>query len=223
MYVRVSTEDQNLERQKQLIKSFVSQKFSGRDISFSFQEKISGKNMSRPELFRLLNEIEPEDVVIVESFSRISRNTSDLNFLIKTFQEKKVNFISLKESFHLNENQGAMGMFMAHLFSAVAEMERSLIRERQSEGIAIAKSLNLYQGRKPIPIPSIFFECYEKYKNSNPFKKYTITQFAKDLKLTVSTTRNLISEYHLDPLFSERKKKIEMYANQKKKLREKNL
>jgi len=138
-YCRVSTAEQNTARQEVLMERLGVDKI--------FIDKCSGKNTDRPALKEMLDFIRADDIVIVESISRLARCTKDLLWLIDTFIELGVGFISQKEALDLSSETGR---FMVTIFGAISELERSFILARQREGIAIAKANGVYKGRKPI-------------------------------------------------------------------------
>ena len=138
-YIRVSTQEQNTIRQEVLMQELGAEQV--------FIDRMSGKNMDRPELKRLLTFVRTGDCVIVESISRFARNTRDLLELIDQLQKKEVSFVSKKEAI---DTTTPTGKFMLTVFGAVAELEREYILQRQREGIAIAKANGVYKGRKPI-------------------------------------------------------------------------
>ena len=140
-YIRVSTEHQETARQEELMKNLGIEKI--------FMEKQSGKDTTRPELTKMLNYVRAGDELYVESISRLSRSIKDLLNIMDTLQEKEVKFISHKESL---DTGTAQGRFVLSIFGALAELEREQLLQRQREGIAIAKSLGKYQGRKPIAL-----------------------------------------------------------------------
>ena len=129
-YIRVSTVEQNEERQTRALLE------KGVEKENLFIDKQSGKNAERAQLKALLAFCRKGDVVITESISRIARNTKDLLTIIEQLTNKGVDFISLKESIDTSTPQGK---FMLTVFGAMAELERESILERQREGIAIAK------------------------------------------------------------------------------------
>lgn len=153
-YCRVSTEQQNEERQ---IKAAAD---LGIDKENIFIDKQSGKNTERKELKRLLSFCRKGDIVYCESISRIARNTKDLLNIIEELNNKQVDFISLKENIDTSTPQGK---FMLTVFAAMAEMERENILQRQAEGIEIAKAQGKYKGRQPKDINTKDFEkmCIE--------------------------------------------------------------
>ena len=110
-------------------------------------ERVSGKDTNRPELRKMMEYVRRGDTVIVESISRFARNTRDLLELTERLNEKGVEFISQKEAI---DTSSPTGKFMLTVFAAIAELEREYIRQRQREGIEIAKAKGVYKGRKPI-------------------------------------------------------------------------
>ena len=126
-----------------------------------FIDKLSGKNTHRPELQRLLDFVREGDVVVVESISRMARNTRDLLNITHMLDEKGVGFVSLKEQF---DTTTVSGKFVLVIFAAIAELERGNILQRQREGIEIAKKNGVYKGRKPKELKG-FDEIFEKWNN----------------------------------------------------------
>ena len=112
-----------------------------------FIDRMSGKNISRPELQRMMDYVRKGDTVIVESISRFARNTRDLLELVERLAQKGVEFVSQKEAI---DTATPTGKFMLTVFAAVAELEREYILQRQREGIELAKAAGVYKGRKPI-------------------------------------------------------------------------
>jgi len=138
-YIRVSTKDQNTIRQ---------------------EEKASGKNVTdRPILDRMMDKLKSGDKLIVDAISRFARNTKDLLDLVEQLNNKGVIFVSLKESI---DTTTPTGIFMLTVFRAVAQLEREYSRERQAEGIAVAKKAGVYKGRKPIAYPKQWDSYYIK-------------------------------------------------------------
>ena len=137
-YIRVSTQEQNTERQEVLMEKL--------GVDEVYIDKMSGKNTNRPALKNLMGFARKGDIVIVESISRFARNTKDLLDLIEQLKQKEVEFISQKENI---DTKTPTGKFMLTIFGAVAELEREYILQRQREGIAIAKRQGKYRGRQP--------------------------------------------------------------------------
>jgi len=152
-YVRVSTMGQNTARQEVLMQEL--------GVERVFIDRQSGKDTSRPELQRLLEFVREGDTVVVESISRFARCTKDLLELIEQLSNKGVEFISKKESL---DTSTPSGRFVLTIFGAVAQLEREYLLQRQKEGIAIAKEIGLYRGRKPIECPE-FNEVITAWRN----------------------------------------------------------
>ena len=148
-YVRVSSNDQNTLRQEVLMNEL--------QVERVYIEKITGATKNRPELEAMLDFVREGDIVIVESISRFARNTKDLLELVDILDHKKVQFISKKETI---DTSTPAGKFMLTIFGAVAQLEREYIKERQREGIEIAKQQGKYKGRKKIKRPANWEEVY---------------------------------------------------------------
>lgn len=140
-YVRCSTEEQNEARQIKMLEE--------QNVGKIYTDKASGKNTDRPEFRNMMEFVREGDEIVVESISRIARNTRDLLSIVAQLADKGVGFVSLKENIDTSTPQGR---FMLTVFGALAELERESILERQREGIAIAKAQGKYKGRKPIEI-----------------------------------------------------------------------
>ena len=147
-YVRCSTLEQNEARQLKMMEEQKSERV--------FVDKASGKNTDRKEFKEMMAFIRDGDTLIVESISRIARNTRDLLTIISNLTEKGVEFVSLKENI---DTTTPHGRFMLTVFGALAELERESILERQREGIEIAKAEGKYKGRKPIAIDEAKFRA----------------------------------------------------------------
>jgi len=181
-YVRVSSQEQNPERQFQQLESLGMDKI--------YAEKISGKSMDRPELLSMLEFVREGDAVYVESISRLGRNLKDLIEIIETLDRKGVGLISLKES-HIDTTTPA-GKLVFQIFASLSEFERSQNYQRQMEGIAIAKQKGLYKGRKKIEIKSSEFgQVYEKWKAG----EITAVQAREKLKMKKNTFYRRVKEY----------------------------
>ena len=178
-YIRVSTEEQNTARQEEAMEA--------QDIEKVFIEKISGKNMERPQLKAMLDYVREGDTLVVESYSRLARNTKDLLSIVEELEKKGVAFISLKENIATSTPQGKL---MLTMIGAIAEFERQNLLERQREGIAIAKREGKYKGRKAVDIPD-FGKYYEQYMR----RGITKAKLAEELKVSRPTLDKLIREY----------------------------
>lgn len=154
-YVRVSTEEQNTARQEVIMQEL--------DVERVYLEKVSGKTQKgREQLEAMLQFVRQGDVVVVESISRIARNTKDLLEIVEKLDEKGVEFVSKKE---LIDTKTPSGKFMLTIFGAIAQLEREYMLDRQREGIEIARQMGKYQGRKPIAVDGAKFEAvYARWK-----------------------------------------------------------
>jgi DNA invertase Pin-like site-specific DNA recombinase len=136
-YVRVSTFDQNPERQLDNIK-----------VDRTFTDKASGKDTKRPELEALMSFARMGDTVVVHSMDRLARNLDDLRRIVQMLTQRGVHIEFVKEHLSFTGEDSPMANLMLSVMGAFAEFERSLIRERQREGIALAKQRGAYRGRK---------------------------------------------------------------------------
>lgn len=135
-YIRVSTKDQNLDRQLEDINYELAR--DHHTVDKLFQEKVSGKSRDkRPELEAMLEYVQKGDVLIVESYSRLARSLRDLLNIVDELKNKGVNFISVKENIDTSTAQGEL---MFHLFASLAEFERKNMLQRVDEGIKVKKS-----------------------------------------------------------------------------------
>ena len=150
-YVRVSTIEQNEERQIEALKTH--------NIDKWFIEKISGKNTNRPELKSMIEFVREGDIIYIHSLDRLARSTKDLLDIVEKLQSKKVHLVSNKENI---DTTTATGKLMLTMIAAIAEFERANMLERQREGIAIAKAEGKYKGRKSIGYPDNWEETYNK-------------------------------------------------------------
>ena len=170
-YIRVSTQEQNTMRQEVLMRSL--------GVDEVYVDHMSGKNVNRPELQKMMEYVRKGDIVIVESISRFARNTRDLLELVEQLTAKGVEFVSRKEAI---DTTTPTGKFMLTVFGAVAELEREYILQRQREGIAIAKAQGKYRGRKPIQVPE-FEQVTSKWKSGT----ITAAEAMRTLHMTKTT------------------------------------
>ncbi|RQU89679.1 recombinase family protein [Burkholderia cenocepacia] len=138
-YKRVSTVDQNTERQ-----------LDGIELDRVFEDKASGKDTDRPALTEAIKYVREGDALVVHSMDRMARNTEDLLRLVRELNGKGVMVEFVKERLTFSGNDSdPMAHLMMTMLAGFAQFERSMIRERQREGIAIAKSKGVYKGGKP--------------------------------------------------------------------------
>ncbi len=138
-YVRVSSQDQNQERQIQQLNEI------GMDIIY--QEKVSGANMNREQLQKMLEELHEEDIIYVTDLTRITRSTQDLFSLIDQIKSKNADLVSLKDTWLDLSEDNPYSQFLITVMAGVNQLERDLIRMRQREGIEIAKKEGKFKGR----------------------------------------------------------------------------
>jgi DNA invertase Pin-like site-specific DNA recombinase len=135
-YKRVSTVDQTTARQ-----------LDGVALDKVFEDKLSGKDANRPALAAALDYVREGDVLVVHSLDRLARNLSDLLRLVEDLNGRGVVVEFVKENLTFAGDASPMAKLQLQMMGAFAEFERSLIRERQREGIAIAKANGVYKGR----------------------------------------------------------------------------
>ncbi|WP_088104444.1 recombinase family protein [Halalkalibacter urbisdiaboli] len=138
-YARVSSTDQNLDRQ---IKSLLDA-----NCEKIFEEKISGANRDRPELNNMLNQLKEGDTIIVHSLNRISRSTIDLLQLVDELKQKKVSLKSISDTWLDTTSNNPFSEFLLTVMSGLVQYERQMIKQSQLEGIAAAKIKGKYRGR----------------------------------------------------------------------------
>ncbi len=136
-YIRVSTFDQNPERQ-----------LEGINVDRIFADTASGKDAKRPQLNALMTFTRAGDTVVIHSMDRLARNLDDLRRIVQTLTQRGVHIEFVKEHLCFTGKDSPMANLMLSVMGAFAEFERSLIRERQREGIALAKQRGAYRGRK---------------------------------------------------------------------------
>lgn len=136
-YIRVSSFDQNPERQLEDV-----------PVDRTFTDKASGKDVHRPALESLLAFVREGDTVVVHSMDRLARNLDDLRRLVQDFTRRGVRIQFVKEGLVFTGDDSPMANLLLSVMGAFAEFERALIRERQREGISLAKQRGAYRGRK---------------------------------------------------------------------------
>ena len=138
-YARVSTEQQNLDRQLDMLKGY--------GVDYIYNEKMTGTKRNRPELERMLERLTAGDTVVIESLSCLGRSTKDLIWLMETFNQKGANLVSLKESIDTTTSTGKL---LFTLMSALAQFERDVLADRTREGLAAARARGRKGGRPPV-------------------------------------------------------------------------
>jgi len=136
-YVRVSTFEQNAQRQLDEV-----------PVDRVFTDKASGKDTQRPQLETLLAFVREGDTVVVHSMDRLARNLDDLRRLVHQLTHRGIRIEFVKEGLTFTGEGSPMAQLMLSVMGAFAEFERSLLRERQRESIALARQRGAYRGRK---------------------------------------------------------------------------
>lgn len=137
-YARVSTEEQNLNRQIDALREY--------GVDELLTEKMTGTKKDRPELSRLLDKVRPGDTIVVESLSRLGRSTKDLLALVEQFDRQGIIFVSLKESIDISTPTGKL---LLTVLSALCQFERDLTVQRTNEGLQAARARGRKGGRPP--------------------------------------------------------------------------
>lgn len=135
-YARVSTQDQNLDRQIDNLTAAGCERI--------FNEKMTGTKSDRPELRTMLLTLRPGDTLIIDSFSRLSRSTKDLLDIVDKLTAMEVHLVSLKENL---DTTTATGKMMLTMLSALSQFERDLIAERTKDGLKAARARGRHGGR----------------------------------------------------------------------------
>lgn len=177
-YVRVSTEEQNESRQLEALEK--------RGIDKWFTEKISAKDMNRPQLNAMLDYVREGDTVYIHDFSRLARSTKDLLAIVELLQKKQVDLVSNKENL---DTSTPTGKLMLTMIAAINEFERQNLLDRQREGIAIAKREGKYKGRQVKQIDDATFSAqYARYTRREINKR----QLAEALSISRPTLNKLL-------------------------------
>ena len=184
-YVRVSSKDQNEDRQ------MIALREVGVPDKNIFIDKQSGKDFQRPKYKRLLRRVKPNDLIYVKSIDRLGRNYEEIQEQWRLLtKEKRVDIVVLDMPL-LDTRRGKdlMGTFLSDIvlqvLSFVAENERTNIRLRQAEGIAAAKAKGVRFGRPPSPPPENFHQVYQRWKSG----KITGTAAAQECGMPLSSFR----------------------------------
>lgn len=179
-YVRVSTVEQNEERQVKALEN--------KGIDKWFSEKVSAKDANREQLKAMIEFARKGDTIFIHDFSRLARSTTDLLNIVEQLKAKGVYLVSNKESI---DSSTPTGKLMLTMIGAINEFERTNLKERQAEGIVIAKNNGKYKGRQKIEYPSQWEEVYPRWKQ----REINGAQAMGLLQLKRNTFYKLIKEY----------------------------
>ena len=158
-YARVSTADQNLDRQIDALNKY--------GIDRLYCEKMSGTKKNRPELSRVLEILSDGDTLVIESLSRLGRSTKNLAELMETFNSKNIRLVSLKETI---DTTTPTGKLLYTILSSLAQFERDILVERTTEGLKAARSRGRVGGR-----PKTDAKAMQKALALYQTKEYSIT------------------------------------------------
>ena len=168
-YVRVSTIEQNTNRQ-----------LEGIGLDKLFTDKCSGKDTDRPQLSAMLDFVREGDIVFVHSMDRLARNLDDLRRLVNLLTMKKVKIQFVKESLTFTGEDSPIANLLLSVMGAFAEFERAIIRERQKEGITLAKKAGAYKGRSKCftekQLAEIRQMAADRYKKTEIAKKFGMSR-----------------------------------------------
>ena len=182
-YIRVSSKDQKEDRQQIALKEV------GVELQNIYVDKQSGKDFNRPQYKKMLRKLKKDDLLYIKSIDRLGRNYEEIlqQWRILT-KEKGVDIVVLDMPL-LDTRRGKdlMGTFLSDIvlqvLSFVAENERTNIKQRQAEGIAVAKAQGIKFGRPPLPLPDNFYEVHKAWRS----KKITLKQAAEACNMPVGT------------------------------------
>ena len=182
-YIRVSSRDQNEDRQ------LIALKEVGVTEKNIFLDKQSGKDFNRPQYKKLLRKMRKDDLLYIKSIDRLGRNYEEILQQWRVLTKEKGIDIVVLDMPLLDTRRGKdlMGTFLSDIvlqvLSFVAENERTNIRQRQAEGIAAAKAKGIKFGRPPLPLPENFYEVHKAWRA----KKITLKEAAKACNMPVGT------------------------------------
>ena len=190
-YSRVSTKEQNLDRQIVELKKYV-------DERFIFQDKVSGKDYNRPQYQLMRKVAQKGDVIYVKSLDRLGRNKAQIKEELEYYKNEgvRVKILDIPTSMmDISEGQewlmDMINNLLIEVLSTMAEQERVNIKQRQAEGIAIAKEKGKYKGRKKIEVDDNFKSVYKSWKAG----EITATKAMELTGLKRNTFYRRVSEY----------------------------
>ena len=194
-YIRVSSRDQNEERQ------FIALQSKGVKKSCIYIDKKSGKDFDRPQYKKLIKKLKPGDLLMIQSIDRLGRNYEEVQNQWRFLTKEKEVDICVIDMPLLDTRQGKdlLGTFIAdivlQILSFVAQNEREYIRKRQAEAIAAAKTRGVKFGRPPIPLPDNFHAIHKAWRT----KKLTLKQAAEACNMPVGTFYDKAAKFESIP------------------------
>jgi len=180
-YARVSTDDQNLDLQKDALKKAKCEKI--------FEEKKSGKDFQREQLDKALEILRAGDTLVVWRLDRLGRSLKNLIELVTKLEERKINFKSLTENI---DTTTATGKLIFHIFAALAEFERNLIRERTNAGLTAARARGRFGGRPK----SLNAKEVSMLKSLYSEKNHLVKDICAQFNITKPTLYKYIKQEH---------------------------
>ena len=180
-YARVSTLDQNLSRQIDMLNQY--------GVDRLYTEKMSGTKRNRPELTKLLAHMDEGDTVVIESLSRLGRSTKDLIELVELFQKRGVQLVSLKESIDTSTSTGKL---LFTILSALAQFERDVIADRTREGLNAARARG-HSGGRPKSDDKKVSQAIKLYQS----KQYTVKEIEELTGIRKSTLYRYVKKTQL--------------------------
>lgn len=169
-YGRVSTKDQNSARQREALQN---------KCNVYFEDKLSGRNMDRPEFQKMIEQLRSGDTVMVVSIDRLGRNLKELVELSSKLQDMGVNIVALNQGI---DTSSKMGQLFYNFMALMSEMELMFIQERQREGIELAKQNGRYKGR---PLKKL--DGWEQLSKEVAENKLSVDRACQLLKISRST------------------------------------
>lgn len=179
-YVRVSTVEQNEQRQIEALEKYGIEKW--------YIEKVSGKDTNRPKLKEMLDFARDSDIIYIHDFSRLARSTKDLLNIVEMLNNKGINLVSNKENI---DTSTPTGKLMLTMIGAIAEFERQNLLERQKEGIAIAKREGKFKGGQVKKIDDTLFNSLLDQYNTRAINK---KEFSEKLNVSRPTLDKLLKD-----------------------------
>lgn len=177
-YKRVSTQNQKLDRQTDLLNDF--------GVERIYEEKITGTKRERKELDKMLEQLRPNDIVVVTDLTRLSRSTKDLFEIVEIIESKGAGIKSLKESWL--DTTSPQGKLLFTIFAGLSQFERDLTAQRTKEGLASAKARGKKLGR-----PNKYQEKKETILNMYNSNNYSINEIITATGISKTTLYRLVN------------------------------
>ncbi|MFB7142750.1 MULTISPECIES: recombinase family protein [Terrabacteria group] len=191
-YIRVSTKDQNLDRQYEAVKGYVT------DEKYIYSDKASGKDMEREGFQNMLKAMRKGDTLYIKSIDRLGRNKQQIKDYLNQFKEEgiRVKIIDLPTTMQdVPEGQewviDMINNIIIEVYTSMAEQERETIKQRQAEGIAVAKTKGKHLGRPVLELPKEWTKLYKEWKAGT----ITAVAFMKEVEMKKATFYKKVKEY----------------------------